>query len=490
MRSRSYSMRNVFAVIYNGSERFLMRKKKIYIGRQTDGNASELQVASSSVISRRHLEVQWVKGKLYMRCLGKNGIFIDGKFKSNGTVLYGLPKRCHLRFPSTTTELTMHCLRTPKSVFSPSNLPCIKQLDVSGKREYSDPDSVGDRTALLDSAQPVLVSATAGTNRRKQQLGASAVRRLSSPTDTNSAVLHDGRMPPLTCDLNTSSPQQVHAPQSFIQCLSTNVSRPCNIFPSGVLNQDGGAYICELPTGEAYMLNAAPIGLVEALPAPSVAKPPFSFAQLIAQALMSQPSRRLTLAGIYNFISQTYPYYRLYDKGWQNSVRHNLSLSKYFLKAPRNPYEPGKGCFWRIDPQFEDRLLAQAYKRRRPQATVETISETLTCIPHTSLPANQVPFANLSSHATFIQASWSSPVVSEGPRSFIASPIVLPTVLLPARTNASSSAEVSFSVSSSSPVERRASVQPTPVTPVVPRLLPVKHISSGKVIYLVKCDDA
>ncbi|BHF76192.1 Forkhead box protein K2 [Sparganum proliferum] len=466
-----------------------MRKKKIYIGRQTDANASELQVASSSVISRQHLEVQWGKGKLYLRCLGKNGIFIDGKFKSNGTVLYGLPKRCHLRFPSTSTELTIHCLRTPKSVFSPSSLPYVKRSDIPGKHEYSDLDSVGGRAVFSDSAQPVAVSVTGGTNRRKQQLGASAVRGPSSLTDRNPATLK-GPTPPLTSDVNTSSSQQMHGSQTFIQCSPTNVNRSCNIFPTGMLSQDNGAYICELPAGGAYMLNATPIGLMEALPAASVTKPPFSFAQLIAQALMSQPSRRLTLAGIYNFISQTYPYYRLYDKGWQNSVRHNLSLSKYFLKAPRNPHEPGKGCFWRIDPQFEDRLLAQAYKRRRPQTAVETISETLACIPRSSLPANQIAFSNISSQAAFIQTSWSSPVVSEGPRPFIASPIVLPTVLLPARRNASSSTDVPFSVPSSSPVERHASVQPSSVTPPAPRLLPVKHISPGRVIYLVKCDDA
>lgn len=67
-------------------------------------------------------------------------------------------------------------------------------------------------------------------------------------------------------------------------------------------------------------------------------KPPYSFAQLIAQALASQPSRRLTLSGIYSFISQSYPFYQLEDKGWQNSIRHNLSLNKHFYKVCQRPF--------------------------------------------------------------------------------------------------------------------------------------------------------
>lgn len=51
----------------------------------------------------------------------------------------------------------------------------------------------------------------------------------------------------------------------------------------------------------------------------------------------------------------------------QNSIRHNLSLNRYFIKVARSQEEPGKGSFWRIDPASEGKLIEQAFRKRRPR---------------------------------------------------------------------------------------------------------------------------
>lgn len=77
-------------------------------------------------------------------------------------------------------------------------------------------------------------------------------------------------------------------------------------------------------------------------------KPPFSYATMITQAILSTPEKSMSLADIYAWIKRHYSYFRHTSCGWQNSIRHNLSLSKSFEKLPRKAHEPGKGMKWYV----------------------------------------------------------------------------------------------------------------------------------------------
>ncbi|ODV83931.1 hypothetical protein CANARDRAFT_9219 [[Candida] arabinofermentans NRRL YB-2248] len=86
-------------------------------------------------------------------------------------------------------------------------------------------------------------------------------------------------------------------------------------------------------------------------------KPPYSYATMITQAILSNPQGILSLSEIYDWIASHYAYYRHSKQGWQNSIRHNLSLNKAFEKVPRKPNEPGKGMKWQISDSYRKEFL-------------------------------------------------------------------------------------------------------------------------------------
>lgn len=100
-------------------------------------------------------------------------------------------------------------------------------------------------------------------------------------------------------------------------------------------------------------------------------KPKMSYAQLIAEALLTGSERMLTLNDIYIAINKQHPYYSLdaaSGRNWQNAIRHNLTLNKAFIKVPR-PATEGRGAYWKLEAGAEAQIfrrMARNYNRPKP----------------------------------------------------------------------------------------------------------------------------
>ncbi|KAJ1644221.1 hypothetical protein LPJ64_004073 [Coemansia asiatica] len=91
-------------------------------------------------------------------------------------------------------------------------------------------------------------------------------------------------------------------------------------------------------------------------------RPPYSYTALIAQAILVSKNKQLTLREIYDSINNMYPQIcQGPDVGWQNTIRHNLSLNLCFKRIPRSQLSAsessklrGKGSYWTVDVELMD----------------------------------------------------------------------------------------------------------------------------------------
>ncbi|KAM9424984.1 forkhead box protein K2 [Pholidichthys leucotaenia] len=324
---------------------YLMKKKSVTIGRNSSQGSVDVSMGHSSFISRRHLEIFTAgedgtgTGEFYLRCLGKNGVFVDGVFQRRGAPPLQLPRMCCFRFPSTNIKITFTVLTNDKK--EQRNVP---EVPVKPVQPQISPLTINIPDNIAHFMSP-----------------------LPSPTGTISAAN--------SCP---SSPRGA----------GLSIYRAGRVLASDLIGDNSQAENDKEASGEDSPKDDS--------------KPPYSYAQLIVQAITMAPDKQLTLNGIYTHITKNYPYYRTADKGWQNSIRHNLSLNRYFIKVARSQEEPGKGSFWRIDPVSEGKLIEQAFRKRRPRG-VPCFRTPVGALSSRSAPASPNHTGALSAHSSGVQ---------------------------------------------------------------------------------------
>ncbi|CAG4979364.1 unnamed protein product [Colias eurytheme] len=110
-------------------------------------------------------------------------------------------------------------------------------------------------------------------------------------------------------------------------------------------------------------------------------KPPYSYSTLICMA-MRYNNDKMTLSAIYSWIKDNFKYYRNADPTWQNSIRHNLSLNKVFVKVARSKQEPGKGGFWKLDLAHLEgtKRISNRHKKKKNDPKDAKITEERTAV--------------------------------------------------------------------------------------------------------------
>lgn len=461
-QGRQSPVDNAIARLEGKGFEYMVRRDKIIVGRNTSRERIDVNMGHSAFISRHHLEIYHQSPNFYLKCISKNGIFVDGMFVRNDTEPVVLPKSCTFRFPSTTIKLAFQSLICEEPID-------LKMAQVGGsfKPPTRSPQPVKDSCDHFRSQPQSPADTISAANSCPTSPRPSTRWHTSSRTQPNSPQSHhnnnnnihnanNNNINSSNVILNSAGYMEVFD-QSFMDASEVILDTDGNttVVPGSVIldpSQQQHHHLLHMYQQDPLQPNsgtfertvsyhhhhhhphqpstsATPLNINAGLPTSGLGgptsggsnrhhddgKPPYSYAQLIVQAISAAPDKQLTLNGIYSYITRNYPYYKTADKGWQNSIRHNLSLNRYFVKVPRNQEEPGKGSFWKIETSNETKLLDQAYRRRRKRENSSNSNSNTNT--NTSTTTNTNTKASTNANANSVTSTNANTVTSTSTNS-------------------------------------------------------------------------
>ncbi|XP_067644008.1 uncharacterized protein FoxK isoform X2 [Eurosta solidaginis] len=369
------------------------------IGRNSSTSHVNFHVAENNLVSRKHFQVLYDGDArdFFVQCLSKNGIFVDDFLQRRNADPLRLPVCCYFRFPSTEIRIQfesfVHSDSINARVHNSSTSSGISSIAYNNTHHHNvtglqNNSGIHGGGGLATTAHVAIISptppddhhphhnthaASGSTTSAHGSAHGSHHHHQHSHHVSSNAVSSSTHLLPHMDNSNVYSPLKISIPKKeqkspYLSPTGTiSAANSCPASPRQGFHQNQATYnnysnsniqnqdLFQTPSTVSYNHNE---------------KPPYSYAQLIVQAISAAPDKQLTLSGIYSFIVKHYPYYRKEtNKGWQNSIRHNLSLNRYFIKVARSQDEPGKGSFWRIDPDSGAKLIDHSYKKRRQRSS-------------------------------------------------------------------------------------------------------------------------
>uniref|UniRef100_A0A182UCT7 Fork-head domain-containing protein n=1 Tax=Anopheles melas TaxID=34690 RepID=A0A182UCT7_9DIPT len=316
----------VLARLICGDQNVLIIGHRVVVGRARRNNAVDFQVARDTLISRKHFILHYSNGVFAVEVLSKNGVYLDKLFLPQSDLPYMLPKSCVFKFPSTSTTVFFENLVERAAndgvvmAMNEPTPPSAEAMDLSCKIQHTEDASVNDVVPQnnANSSEHVDNNLTIGSD-------------IMTLIDKLLLAANVKSEPP------AENSKEVDIPDVPLDCTCT--------LPDAPENESSASYV--------------PIESIE------IVKPPYSYAQLIIQAITASPQQQCTLPEIYAYLRANYPFFRQRRQdGWQNSIRHNLSLNRYFIKVPRMTDVAAKGCYWRIDPTCYASLKKKRFQKR------------------------------------------------------------------------------------------------------------------------------